>query len=225
LQAERMTMAEDYARQRTKMVDGQLRTTDVTDIRILDIMGTLPREAFLPPARQPLAYIDEDVRIADGRYLMEPSPFAKLLQLAEVGPSDRVLDVGSGTGYSAAVLAGLAAAVVALESDGDLAAAATVALAGQGIGNVEVVNGPLEAGHAAKGPYDLIFVEGSVEQIPAALFAQLAEGGRLLAVVGVGNAGRATIYEKSGGAVSGRPAFNAAVKPLPGFAREPVFEF
>jgi protein-L-isoaspartate(D-aspartate) O-methyltransferase len=140
-------MAADFAELRTRMVDGQLRTTDVTDPGILDAMRTLPREIFVDEKRRPLAYLDEDIEVAPGRYLMEPSPFAKLLQLAEITPSDRVLDVGTGTGYSAAVLSRLAASVVALESDAALAARAREALAAIGSANVEVVVGALPAGH------------------------------------------------------------------------------
>src|SRR3954464_6251852 len=134
-------MSVDFTELRTKMVDGQVRTTDVTDPAILEAMLSLPREAFVDGRRRPLAYVDTDIEIAPGRYLMQASSFAKLLQLAEVAPTDNVLDIGSGTGYSAAVLWGLAASVIALESDAALAERARAALAATGSANVTVVVG------------------------------------------------------------------------------------
>jgi protein-L-isoaspartate(D-aspartate) O-methyltransferase len=224
-------MNTDYSEQRVKMVDGQIRTTDVTKLALLDAMLTVPREAFVSANRRSLAYIDEDLLIAapDGdrgaRYLMEPSPFAKLVQLADVKPSDFVLDVGCGTGYCSAVLSRLASSVIALESDPSLAEFATDALAELGYDNAVVVQGPLREGYASEAPYDVILVGGSVEEVPQAFFDQLKEGGRLVVVVGQGNAGVARLYLKTAGEVSGRSAFNAAIKPLPGFERVRTFEF
>lgn len=229
-EAGQTTMDVDYSGQRVKMVDGQVRTTDVTSAAILSAMLEVPREAFVPSRKRGLAYIDEDLLIAgDGgpgsRYLMEPSPFAKLVQLADVRPGDFVLDVGSGSGYGAAVLSRIASSVVALESDPALADLATRTLADLGYDNVAVMKGDLTKGYAAQAPYDVIFVGGSVDLLPAALSDQLKEGGRLVVVQGHGNAGSARLYVKSGGVVSSRRAFNAAVKPLPGFESAPAFEF
>jgi protein-L-isoaspartate(D-aspartate) O-methyltransferase len=224
-------MSANYSEMRVKMVDGQIRTTDVTNAAILLAMGSVPREAFVDAKLRELAYIDEDLEIAPAengrpaRFLMEPSPFAKLLQLAEIQPTDIVLDIGCGTGYSSAVISSLAASVVALESDSVLAERAAAALSGPGHDNVSVVAGPLAEGHPAKAPYDVIFVGGAVDEIPQALFAQLNERGRLVAVEGRGNAGVARLYLKDNGFVTGRRAFNAAVKPLPGFERIEAFEF
>jgi protein-L-isoaspartate(D-aspartate) O-methyltransferase len=218
-------MSADFAELRARMVDGQLRTTDVTDPAILEAMGALQRELFVDERRRPLAYLDEDLLIAPGRYLMEPSPLAKLLQLAEIASTDRVLDVGTGTGYSAAVLSRLAASVVALESDDSLAGRARDALSRTGAANVEVVTGGLASGHPAGAPYDVIVLEGAIEMLPDALTAQLRDAGRLVAVEGRGNAGIAKVYLNSGGLITGRRAFNAALKPLPGFERTPAFEF
>jgi protein-L-isoaspartate(D-aspartate) O-methyltransferase len=223
-------MTADFSELRVKMVDGQVRTTDVTSLPLLEAMLAVPREAFVPDSRKPLAYIDENILISDKggpdtRYLMKPSPFAKLVQLAEVGSNDNVLDVGAGTGYSAAVLSRLAKSVVALESDSSLADRAASTLSSLGYDNVSVVRGGLKAGHKSGAPYDVIFAGGSVEELPETLLAQLAEGGRLVVVEGHGNAGVARIYLKSNGVATGRRAFNAAVKPLPGFESAPAFEF
>jgi len=224
-------MTTDFSEQRVKMVDGQIRTTDVTDAAILEAMLTVPREAFVSAKRRELAYIDEDIEIAPAaagklaRYLMEPSPFAKLLQLAGVRSSDVVLDIGCGTGYSSAVLSRLASSVVALESDTVLAEQATSTLSQLGYDNVAVVQGALQAGYAAEAPYDVILINGAVEELPQALFDQLKEGGRLVAVEGLGNAGVARLFLKTTGVVTGRRAFNAAIRPLPGFERAHTFEF
>jgi len=223
-------MEVDYAQHRLRMVDGQLRTTDVTDAAILEAMLVVPREEFVDPARRALAYIDEDVPTAsaDGgpqRYLMEPSPFAKLVQLADIGPGDFVLDVGCGTGYSSAVLSRLASSVVALETDADLADRAAATLTRLGFDTVAVVKGRLSEGYAAEAPYDVIFLGGAVEFVPDALLAQLKDGGRLVAVEGTGNSGKARLYVKTDGIITGRSVFNAAIKPLPGFERVRTFQF
>lgn len=222
-------MKADFTERRIKMVDGQIRTVDVTSGPLLDALLGVPRETFIGTADPDLAYIDEDLRVADtpdgARYLMEPAPLARLIQLADVAATDRVLDVGAGTGYAAAILSRLAASVVALESDPSLAAEAGRNLAAQGSGNVTVVTGLLPEGHSAKAPYNVIFVGGSVEEVPQALLDQLAEDGRLVAVEGRGNAGIARLFLKTTGVATGRRAFNAAIKPLPGFERVRVFEF
>jgi len=222
-------MKADFSERRVKMVDGQIRTADVTSGPLIDAFLAVPREAFIGSADPNLAYIDEDLHVADSpdgpRYLMEPAPLARLIQLADVAATDRVLDVGAGTGYAAAILSRLAASVVALESDSSLAAQAGETLAAQGCDNVTIVTGPLPEGHSAKAPYNVIFIGGSVEEVPRALLDQLAEGGRLVAVEGRGNAGIARLFLKTTGVATGRRAFNAAIKPLPGFERIRVFEF
>lgn len=218
-------MTVDFQELRVKMVDGQVRTTDVTDAALLAAMLEIPREAFVPADRQALAYVDEDLAIGAGRFLMRASPFAKLVQLADIRDGDLVLDVGCGTGYSTAVLARLAGFVVALESDAAHAAEAGRALAANGSDNVSVVEGALAAGHPAQAPYDAIVIEGAVDEVSLQLLAQLKDGGRLVAVVGAGNSGRATIWIKEAGLTSSRTAFNAAVPPLDAFRREPAFVF
>ena len=222
---------DDFTVARTKMVDNQLRTQSVTDYDVLAAMGDVPREQFLPPASRALAYIDSDLALtaaAPGsppRYMMEPAPLARLVQLAEVGKADVVLVVGCGTGYSAAVLARLANSVVALEQDADLAGQAAETLTELGVDNVAVVTGSLEAGYPSEAPYDMIFVDGAVEVVPAALLDQLKDGGRLVAVVGYGRSAAATVFRRSGADIGSRVAFDADVQPLPGFRRPKAFVF
>lgn len=223
-------MTVDFARQREKMVDGQIRTTDVTSPAVLAAMLAVPREAFVPAARRALAYIDEDIAVhsdarAVQRYLMEPSPLARLLQLADIGKEDVVLDIGCATGYSTAVISCLAGSVIALECEHELAAEAGKNLTALGYDNAVVVEGPLDEGFASEAPYDVIFLNGAVDFVPESLLEQLREGGRLVGVIGTGNTGTATLWTRSNGAVSARRAFNAAVRPLPGFERRREFQF
>jgi protein-L-isoaspartate(D-aspartate) O-methyltransferase len=215
---------------RNRMVDGQVRTADVTDLRILAAMLELPRERFVPPEQADLAYTDLDIPLSDApgaapRRLMRPRTLAKLIQAADVAATDRVLDVGCTTGYGAAVLARLAADVVALDEDRALTALAARALADCGFDNVTVMAGPLTGGVPPRAPYDVIVLEGACEVAPRALFDQLADRGRLVCVEGRGLSGRAMLYVASGGAVSGRSVFDAAAPLLPGFAAPPAFVF
>jgi protein-L-isoaspartate(D-aspartate) O-methyltransferase len=224
-------MNADFSEMRLKMIDGQIRTTDVTNPAILLAMGSVPRELFVDARLQPLAYIDENIEIlpasatGPARHLMQPSPFAKLLQLAEIAGGERVLVVGAGTGYSAAVIAALGAEVVAVEQDPVLGDRAEAALAAVGAAVVRLVRGALDGGSPADAPFDVILVEGAVDEIPEHLLEQLAEGGRLVTVAGQGNSGVARVYLKDNGLVTSRRAFNASVKPLPGFERAEAFEF
>lgn len=206
----------DFERARKAMVDNQLRTSAITDRRLLGAMGEIPREQFVPEARRSLAYIDEAHRLPGGsaRALPPPAPFAQLVQLAGVGPTDTVLDVGTGNGYSAAVLARLAGTVVALESDAGLAAEARANLAAVGAGTVEVIEGPLDAGASRKGPYDAIVIEGAVAAVPDKLFGQLREGGRLVALIRSGATAVAHVFVRSGDDFAGRATFNTTLPPL-----------
>jgi protein-L-isoaspartate(D-aspartate) O-methyltransferase len=213
----------DFQARRVKMVDGQLRTTDVTSHPVLDAFLAVPRESYVSDAKRELAYLDMEIAVAPGRYLMEPSPLAKLIQLAGIESTDKVLEIGTGTGYGAAILSSIGASVVALESDSELADTAKANLAAANITNVETIAGPLTTGAASKGPFNVILIEGAVAQVPKALFDQLADGGRLVAVEGEGLSGVARLYVKSGQTVSGRRGFNLSVKPLPGFELAPQF--
>lgn len=218
----------DFAEMRRAMVDAQVRANDVTDLKIVAAMLDTPRERFVPAALRNFAYIDDDLLVKDGtpgRYLMEPMVLAKLIQAAEIGEGELVLDVGAATGYSTAVLAKLAGQVVALEEDAELAALGTAALNELGIPNAAYVTGPMTAGWTREAPYDVILIGGSVDEVPAALLAQLKPGGRLLAVVGRGRAGRATVFTHTPGGVSPRIVFDAGVPPLPGFEVKPGFVF
>ncbi len=218
-------MTTDFSALRLHMVDSQLRTTGVTALDVLDAFLEVPREAFVPARLRELAYLDEDLEVAPGRYVMEPSPLARLIQLASIKPGDVVLDAGCATGYSSAVLSRLATSVIAVESDQDLADSASAALLDLGFDNVVVVSGPIAGGYPSEAPYDVILVGGSVDEVSQTLFDQLRDGGRLVVVEGTGNAGSAKLYIKEGGVVSGRSVFNSAVRPLPGFARKTEFQF
>ncbi len=219
----------NFAAARRMMVDGQVRTSDVTDQRLIAAMLDIPRDTFVPRAVRELSYLDLDVPVGDGkappRRMLKPMTLAKLIQAAAPVETDRVLDVGCTTGYSSAVLGRLVHTVVALEADSALAAQAKAALSEAGARNVDVVTGTLESGLAAKGPYDVILIGGAVDFVPQALFDQMAEGGRLLCVLGTGPAAKAMIYSRNHGDVSGRVIFDASAGALPGFIKAPSFVF
>ena len=221
----------DFEAARENMVNCQVRPTDVTDYALLEAMFATPRERFVPSARRFAAYTDEDVDVSAAatgegpRFLAEASPFAKLVQLAAIEPGETVLDVGCGTGYSTAIIAQLCGSVIAVESDPGLVAFAGEALSELGIDNAAVIEGDPTAGYPKEAPYDAVVIEGAVEFVPDALTDQLRDGGRLVAVVGTGQAARARVFVRENGVVSSRPEFNAALPPLPGFQREPGFVF
>jgi protein-L-isoaspartate(D-aspartate) O-methyltransferase len=218
----------DFAQARRMMVDGQIRINDVTDLRVLDAFGEVARERFVPPRWQALAYLDLDAPLDEAggaRRLLKPMVLAKLIQAADVGEGDRVLDVACGTGYSSAILARLATAVTALEDDAALADAAVATLAAVGARNVKLVGGPLPAGWPPEAPYDVIVLNGSTEVVPQALLDQLGDGGRLVGVVGRAPIGKGTVYRRSGTHVSAHPEFDAVAPLLPGFAKPPAFVF
>ncbi|MGQ0675705.1 MAG: protein-L-isoaspartate O-methyltransferase family protein [Rhodospirillales bacterium] len=215
-----------YAEARRNMVDNQLRANTVTDEALLAAIGALAREQFLPERLRGCAYVDEDVPLGNGRFLVEPMVLARLIQAAEVGPGGHVLDVGCATGYSTAVLARLAKSVVAVECDAGLARQARGALERLGIANATVVEGRLDQGHSASAPYDAIVIGGAIERLPPALAGQLAQGGRLVAVLLSGERGRvgqASLY--TGRPLTRVPLFDAATGRLPGFAADPGFVF
>lgn len=214
----------DFAAARRNMVDGQVRTADVTDLRIISAMLAVPREQFVSPAMRGLAYLDLDVPVGAGaRRLIKPMLLAKLIQAADLGPTDRVLDVGCATGYVAALLARLTGEVLALEEDASLAETARAALSGQP--NVGVATGRLTEGWPQAAPYDAILLEGAAEFVPEVLFGQLKDGGRLVCVLGAGPAAKAMLYFRTGSEIGGRALFDAAAPLLPGFVRPREFVF
>jgi protein-L-isoaspartate(D-aspartate) O-methyltransferase len=216
----------NYAAARLNMVESQVRPNRVTDPRIVMAMLELPRENFVPKPLRGVAYVDEDVHIGAGRYLMEPMVLARLIQAAGIGEDDTVLEVGTATGYGAAVLSRLAKAVVALESDAALANGAAHTLRELQVDNVAVAQGPLINGYPRSGPYDAILLGGGVEHIPPAITDQLREGGRLVAVlIPPGQAGRAVLATRIAGTVSSRAIFDATSPILPGFVAEQGFVF
>jgi len=234
----------DFAAARRMMVDGQVRTADVTDLRLLAAMLELPRERFFPDDKASLAYLDLDASVsAPGqpvRRLLKPMVLGKLIQAAAIAASDHVLDVGCASGYSTALLTHLAGSVVGLEEDAALARQAADAMSWAGkswagkslagkswadLSAVKIVTGPLAQGCAGEGPYDVILLQGSAEVVPPALFDQLKNGGRLICVLGRGPQGKAMFYRRADGDISGRPVFDAAAAALPGFAKPPEFVF
>lgn len=215
----------DFAEHRRIMVDTQIRPSDVTSFPILDAMLTIPREAFVPDAARALAYVGGPVALSATRQLMEPRTIAKMLQSLDVTPSDLVLEIAPGLGYTTALLARLAEAVVAVEEDEALAAEAEAALSAQGADNAALLCAPLTKGSAKNGPYDVIVAFGGVEEMPQSLIDQLKDGGRIMAVFMQGPLGEARLGRKLGGTVSWRMEFNATAPLLPGFAKVPGFVF
>ena len=211
----------DFAAARLNMVENQVRCNAVTDLGVIAAMTGVAREQYVPPANQGVAYMDQDLSVGHGRYLMQARSFAKLVQAAAIAETDSVLDIGCATGYSTAILARMAARVVAVEENADLAAQATKSLTGI----ATVVTGPLADGAAGQGPYNVIFLNGSVPAKPEKLCAQLAEGGRLVAIVGEGPVGQAKVYVKANGSVTCRTVFDTPAHPLPGFETAKTFVF
>jgi protein-L-isoaspartate(D-aspartate) O-methyltransferase len=215
----------DTATARRMMVDGQVRTADVTNLDLIAAMLAVPRELFVPPALAGQAYADGDIALGNGRALLKPMVLGKLLQGAEVERSDNVLDVGCGTGYASAVLARIAGSVVALEEDAALAGHARKALAAANAAGVAVETGPLTAGWASAARYDVILLNGATEVAPEVFSGQLKPEGRLACILGRIPTGKAMIYRKIEGRLVGRPIFDAGAPVLPGFAAKPAFVF
>ncbi len=216
----------DFSTARLMMVESQLRTNKVTDLPLIDAFETVPRELFVPEPLRGVAYVDEDVALGGGRFVMEPRVLARLLQAAQPGPEDMALDLGCGSGYATAILSRLVATVVALEDVAALATAANRSLAELEIDNAVVVEGRLVEGYPKQAPYNVILLGGAVAEVPAAVADQLAEGGRLVAVVSAGpGLGRATLMRRDGGVISSRILYDAALPVLPGFEAAPGFVF
>ena len=213
----------DFAARRRTMVDTQVRPSDVTKYPIIEAMLAVPRELFVPAGRREAAYIGENLPIARSRVILEARTFAKMLDALDIRNDELVLDLGAGLGYGAAVLSRLAEAVVAVEEDEAMAAEAQSSLTEVAADNVVVVHAPLREGAAKHGPYDVIVVEGAVEDLPSALTDQLKDGGRIACIFADGQLGVCRIGYRLDGAVSWRDAFHASAPVLPGFVRQPDF--
>ena len=218
-----------FSTARQKMVDCQVRPSDVTDIRIIDAMMEVPREAFVPQNQRALAYLDLDLDVSDGasakRFLIKSAVTARMLQAAEIRDTDRVLVVGCATGYTAAVVAKFAGQVTATESEPSLVAKANSVLAKLGLGNVTVRTAGAAEGDPAAAPYDVIILNGATEIIPEGLYRQLREGGRLVGVYAMTQPPRATIVTHSHDDFGSWPLFDATAPVLPGLERRPAFVF
>lgn len=213
----------DFATARTNMVDSQIRPNGITDSRIIDAMTVVKREEFVPEGQRSIAYIDGDVPLngaATPRFLIEPMAFARMLQLAEIRESDRILVVGSATGYSAAVISRLAGHVVALDSDPNLNAMARINLSN--MVNVSLTESSMLEGAPKTGPYDVIFIEGRIENVPEALFSQLTSTGRIVAAYGSHAVAQCSIWTVSGAARTRRSAFDITIAALPGFGKTSI---
>jgi protein-L-isoaspartate(D-aspartate) O-methyltransferase len=216
----------DFAAARVHMVEGQVRPNKVTDPALIAALSDIPREAFAAPACRDIAYADGDLTVVRGRAVPSPMVFARMVQEAGVRPSDSVLDLAPGTGYSTAVLARIARAVVAVEPDAALAASAEGLMRDLGCANIQVAHAPAEAGWPERAPFDVIVIEGAVERVPDVLTGQLADGGRLVAcVVGADGVGRATLYLRTGNVVAARVLFEAKPCLAPGFSVTKEFAF
>ena len=219
----------DVALQRKNMVESQVRPSDVTDRRVIRAMLELPREAFVSAAAKAVAYMDGEVTLAPGkggqpaRAMMAPRTLARLSQLLEAEAGDKALVVGAGTGYSGAVLGRIVARVVAVESNSALSEAAAAALAAANSSNVVVIKNELTAGAPGEGPYNVILLDGAVEELPQALLDQLADGGRMAAILVSGGVGKAVLWRRIGGLVDATVMFEAQAPMLPGFQKAASF--
>lgn len=215
----------DSSAARQHMLDCQILPNKVTETRVADAIMAVPRELFVPKALRGVAYVDEDLAIGEGRYLMEPMIFARMLQALSPTAEDVALEIGSGSGYGAVVLSKLVQSVVGVEESETLLEQANSHLNELGVDNAAVVQGALAAGYVDQAPYDAILINGAVEILPELVLRQIADGGRLVAVVRQNGIGRAAIYVRNKDTISSRILFDAQIPMLPGFAEEKGFVF
>lgn len=216
----------DYTAARTNMVETQIRTNRVIDPAVMAAFAEIPREMFVPKPMRGFAYVDEDLDVGGGRFVLEPLMLGRLLVGAGIRPADVVLCIGDATGYATAVVSKLAQTVVALECDADWAGRASQSLSDLGIDNAAVVRGPLDQGYATQAPYDVILLTGAVSEVPVGLCRQLADGGRLVGVVaGRPGTGKGVLVVRVGDTFGRRVLFDAAAPMLPGFEAKPKFVF
>lgn len=215
----------DYASARHHMVESQIRTSDVTDLKVLRAFRTTQRELFVPKTQATLAYSDAHIELGDGRWVIRPRDFAKMVQAADITPTDIILDIACGRGYSTAILAALGETVVGLEETEERVERATHDLAKADVTNAAIVQGDLKAGASEHGPFNVIFVNGAVSTVPQTWTDQLTNNGRLVCVVQNGPVGHCVIYTRAGNTVGDRIAFDASLPLLPGFEAAEVFAF
>ncbi|MBM2291432.1 protein-L-isoaspartate O-methyltransferase [Sulfitobacter pseudonitzschiae] len=214
----------NFEMRRTVMVDTQVRPSDVTKFPIIEAMLSVAREDFVPVAQREAAYMGENIDLGAGRVVLEPRTLAKMLDVLDIGNDELVLDIGVGYGYSSAVIAHMAEAVVAVEEDEDLAREAQEALMTAGADNVALHTGPLAEGAAQHGPYDVVIVQGGVARLPQALLDQIKDGGRIACLFMDGALGEVRVGYKIDGRISWRNAFNAGAPVLPGFEAHSQFQ-
>jgi len=215
----------NFSSARDHMVECQIRTSDVTDLDVLRAFRNIKRENFVPKSQQALAYGDAHIQLGEGRVMMRPRDFAKMVQAADIAPTDVVLDIACGRGYSSAVLAQLGETVVGLEENDEAVTKATEQLVAADVTNAAVVKGDLKSGASEHGPFNVIFVNGAVSKLPKTWLDQLANGGRLVCLVQNGPMGRVCVYTKAGDTIGERVIFDASAPTLPGFAAAPEFVF
>lgn len=215
----------DFTAARDHMIDCQIRVADVTDLSVIKAFRNVKRENFVPKSKSALAYADSNIELEEGRIVMRPRDMSKLIQAADIKPTDIVLDIACGRGYSTAVMAHLAETVIALEDTEERVEKATTVLAEAGADNAVVVKGDIKAGAKEHGPFDVIFVNGAVGQVSNNWFDQLANEGRLVAIVMDGNIGRASVFTRSGDMVGDRIVFDAHMPALPGTSKPAEFAF
>jgi protein-L-isoaspartate(D-aspartate) O-methyltransferase len=212
----------DFATRRRMMVDTQVRPSDVTKFPIIEAMLRIPREAFVPDDKREAAYAGRNVELSPDRVVLEPRTLAKMLDALNLDNDDLVLDIGAGHGYSSAVIARIAEAVVAVEENEAMAEEAQELLS-EHADNVVLHVGPLVDGAKTHGPYDAIVIEGGVEALPAGISEQLKDGGRIACLFMEGALGVVRIGWKIDGAITWRFAFNATAPVLPGYKKEAAF--
>lgn len=213
----------DFTAARETMLDCQIRTSDVTDFAVQAAFKAVPREKFVPKAKMALAYGDANIDLGDGRWMMKPRDFGKMVDAADIDPTDVVLNIACGRGYSVAVLAHLAETVVGLENSEELSDRATHQLEQCDITNAAIVTGDFKAGAGEHGPFDVIFVNGAVSQVSQSWVDQLAGGGRIVVPISTGPVCRVYVYTKSGDNLGERVVFDAGIPNLPGFEKEAAF--
>lgn len=213
----------DFATRRTVMVDTQIRPSDVTKYPIIEAMLSVPREVYVPGSLREAAYVGENVGIGQGRVVLDPRTLAKMLDALDIQPDELVLDIGCALGYSTAVIARLAEAVIAVEEDEVLAGEAETLLSSQQVDNAAVIRASLAAGDPKHGPYDVVTIQGAVETVPEEILAQVKDGGRIGCIFMERALGTCRVGYKIDGVVTWRYAFNASAPVLPGFATRASF--